>query len=112
MFVFIINWEGWFFGIKLAGWPAGILLFSKGIVSTLLVVLLLKNEGRRILWSSVSVGFLAFVFILPVFSSQRNMRTEAGWTVFWAELVILIIIPVILMVACLVMNHKNQAGAT
>lgn len=107
-FVFVINWEDWFFGIKLDGWPAGVALFSKGFVAALLVFLLLKDESRRILWSILSIGFLAFVFILPVFSRQRNMRNELGWTIFWAELIVLVVIPVILLIGYLIMNQKNK----
>lgn len=109
-FVFVINWEDWFFGIKLAGWPAGIFLFSKAIVSALLIFLLWKNEGRRILWSILAISFLAFVFILPVFSSQREMRSELGWTIFWAELIVLIIVPVILLLVYLVIDRSTRSN--
>ena len=110
-FVFVINWEDWFFGIKLDGWPAGIFLFSKAIVSALLIFLLLKNKGRRILWNILAISFIAVVFILPVFSSQRVMRSELGWTIFWIQLVIMIIIPIVLVVICLVVSGKNKNDA-
>jgi hypothetical protein len=109
-FVFVINWEDWFFGIKLDGWPAGIFLFSKAIVSALLIFLLLKNEGRRILWSILAICFLAFVFILPVFSSQRVMRSELGWTIFWAELIVLIIVPVILLLVYQIIDRSTRSN--
>jgi amino acid permease len=108
LFMFILNWEDWFFGIKLDGWPAGLYLFSKAFVAALLIYLLLKNESRSILWSTLSIVFFAVVFILPVFSSQRNMRNELGWTIFWAELVIMIIIPVILLIIYLNVNRKYK----
>jgi len=108
LFMFIINWEDWFFGIKLDGWTAGLYLFSKGFVAALLVYLLLKHESRRILWSILSIVFFAFVFILPVFSSQRNMRSELGWTIFWAELVVLIIIPIILLIVYLIASRTKE----
>jgi hypothetical protein len=109
-FAFTINWEDWFFGIKLDGWPAGVALFLKGFVAALLIFLLLKDEIRSILWSILSIGFLAFVFILPVFSSQRSMRNELGWTIFWAELVVLIVIPVILLIGYLIVRRKKKVG--
>jgi ABC-type glycerol-3-phosphate transport system permease component len=98
LFMFIINWEDWFFGIKLDGWPAGLYLFLKVVVAALLAYLLVKHENKRILWSILSIVFFAFVFILPVFSSQRNLRDELSWMIFWIEFVIMIIIPVILLV--------------
>jgi len=47
-------------------------------------------------------------FILPVFSSQRNLRSGFGWTVFWIELVVLIIIPVIFLVISFAVNRMNR----
>ena len=108
LFMFIINWEDLFFGIKLDGWPAGLYLFSKVMVAALLAFLLVKRESKRILWSIISIFFLAFVFVLPVFSSQQNLRNELGWTIFWIELVIMIIIPVILVIVYLVADRANR----
>jgi len=108
LFMFIINWEGWFFGIKLDGWLAGLYLFSKAVVAALLAYLLVKHENKRILWSIISIFFFAFVFILPVFSSQGNMRSELGWMIFWIEWVIMIIIPVILLIVVLTVNRKSK----
>lgn len=85
---------------------AGLYLFSKGFVAALLVYLLLKHESRRILWSILSIVFFAFVFILPVFTNQRNLQNEVGWMIFWVELVIMIIIPVILLMVNLIMNRR------
>ncbi|MDD5188546.1 MAG: hypothetical protein PHF57_10115 [Methanoregula sp.] len=47
LFAFIINWEDWFFGIKLDGLPAGIYLFSKAVVAALLAYLLLKCKTKQ-----------------------------------------------------------------
>ena len=107
LFIFIINWEDWFFGIKLDGWPAGLYLFSKVVVAALLAFLLVKRGSTRILWSILSIVFFAFVFILPVFSSQRNMRNELGWMIFWIEVILMIIIPVILLSAYLIADPEN-----
>lgn len=111
LFIFVINWEDWFFGIKLDGWLAGIYLFSKAVVAMLLAYLLLKSESKRIVWSILSIVFFAFVFVLPVFSSQRNLRSDLGWTIFWIELVVLIIIPFILLTIYMVMNRMNKEGS-
>lgn len=108
LFVFIINWEDWFFGIKLDG-PAGLYLFLKAVVAALLAHLLLKSWSKRIAWSTLSIFFFAFAFILPVFSSQRNLRSKPGWIIFWIELVVLIIIPSILITIYMVLNLMNKA---
>jgi len=112
LFMFIINWEDWFFGIKLDGWPAGLYLFLKVVVAALLAYLLLNHENKRVLWSILSIVFFAFVFILPVFSSQRGMRSELGWMIFWIECVIMIIIPVILLIMYLNVNRKYNEGCS
>ena len=110
LFMFIINWEDWFFGIKLDGLPAGLYLFSKVVIAALLAYLLVIHKNKRVLWSILSILFFAFVFVLPVFSRQRDMRSELGWTIFWIECVILLIIPVILLIVCLIANRKNRKG--
>ncbi len=112
LFMFIINWEDWFFGIKLDGWPAGLYLFLKVVVAALLAYLLLNHEKKRILWSILSIVFFAFVFILPVFSSQRDMRSELGWMIFWIECVIMLIIPVLLLIMYLYVNRKYNEGCS
>ena len=112
LFVFIINWEDRFFGIKLDGLPAGLYLFSKVVVAALLVYLFVKNENKRILWSILSIVFFAFVFILPVFTNQRNLHSELGWMIFWIKLVIMIIIPVILLLMYVIMSRTKQGCVT
>ncbi|MFA5212116.1 MAG: hypothetical protein WC406_02170 [Methanoregula sp.] len=112
LFVFIINWEDRFFGIKLDGLPAGLYLFSKVVVAALLVYLFVKNENKRILWSILSIVFFAFVFILPVFTNQRNLHSDLGWMIFWIKLVIMIIIPVILLLMYVIMSRTKQGGVT
>ncbi len=112
LFVFIINWEDWFFGIKLDGLPAGLYLFSKVVVAALLAYVLVKNKNTRILWSIISILFFAFVFILPVFTNQRNLHSELGWMIFWIKLVIMIIIPVILLIMYVIMSRTKQGGVT
>jgi len=60
LFAFIINWEDWFFGIKLDGLPAGIYLFSKAVVAALLAYLLLKYGTKQFLLSIASLFFFLF----------------------------------------------------
>ena len=108
LFVFTINWEDWFFGIKLDGWPAGIYLFLKAAVAALLIFFLVKDEKNRILWSALSIFFFAFVFILPVFSRQRNLITGLGWTIFWIEFVLLIVIPALLLAVSVMITRMEK----
>jgi hypothetical protein len=111
-FAFLINWEAWFFGIKLDGWPAGLYLAATALAAAGLIVLLLKYPDRSFAVCSASVLYFAFVYILPVFSRQRNMKIDFGWTIFWAELVLYIIIPsVILGVSAVLGRTKTGESA-
>jgi hypothetical protein len=109
LFAFIINWEDWFFGIKLDGWLAGIFLFSKAVVALVLTYILIMGKQKKVLTGVAAILFLAFVFILPVFSSQRNMRSELGWTIFWIECVIFLLIPSILLIIYFIVS-RNKPG--
>lgn len=42
LFVFILNWEDWFFGTKLDGAAAGLYLFAKWLISGVLAVALVR----------------------------------------------------------------------
>ncbi len=97
LFILTINQEDWFFGIKLDGWPAGLYLFAKAAVAAALILLLIRDAKNRAAWGLASVIFLSFVYILPVFSGQRNLKSDAGWTIFWAECVLFLVIPAILL---------------
>lgn len=110
LFIFTINWEDWFFGIKLDGWPAGLFLFAKAAAAAALALLLIRDARRRAAWGLASVIFLAFVFILPVFSSQRNLKSDPGWTIFWAECVLFLVIPGILLAIYAIAGRNMQEG--
>ncbi|MFA7694808.1 MAG: hypothetical protein WCX63_04660 [Methanoregula sp.] len=110
-FAFIINWEAWFFGIKLDGWPAGLYLFATALAATLLISLLLKYPGRSFMLCAVSVLYFVFVYILPVFSRQANLKSDLGWTVFWIELVLYIVIPSIVLGVYAILGRIKTGGS-
>jgi hypothetical protein len=112
LFVFTINWEDWFFGTKLDGWPAGLFLFAKAAGAAALALLLILDTKRRAAWGLASVFFFAFVFILPVFSGQRNMRSEPGWTIFWIECVLFLVIPGVLLAIYAIAGRDMPDGDT
>jgi len=110
-FVFVINWEDWFFGIKLDGWPAGLYLLSKAVIAALLVFLLVKDPKRRIVWDAMAVLFFAFVFILPVFTIQRNLKSSLGWAIFWIECVLFLLIPAVLIALWFIVDRNKPDNA-
>lgn len=111
-FAFLINWEAWFFGIKLDGWPAGLYLAATALAAIILVVLLLKFPERAFAICAASVAYFAFVNILPVFSRQRNMYSTPGWTVFWTELVLYLIIPSVALGICAILARTKKEDTT
>ncbi len=110
-FAFLINQEAWFFGIKLDGGPAGLYLSATALAAVFLIVLLLKYPDRSFPICAVSVLYFAFVYILPVFSRQRNLRSDFGWTVFWTELVLYIVIPSVILGICVILNRTKTGGS-
>jgi len=111
-FAFLINWEAWCFGIKLDGWPAGLYLFATALAAVLLVVLLLKYPHKSFAICATSVLYYTFVYILPVFSRQRNLKSDMGWTIFWIELVLYIVIPSVLLGIYAMLNRRKTGGST
>ncbi|HNX16782.1 MAG TPA: hypothetical protein PKM50_00475 [Methanoregula sp.] len=110
-FAFLINREAWFFGIKLDGWPAGLYLAATALAAAGLIILLLKYPDRSFAICSASVLYFAFVYIMPVFSRQRNMKSDPGWTVFWVELVLYIVIPSIILGVSAVLGRTKTGDA-
>jgi len=110
-FAFLINWEAWFFGIKLDGWPAGLYLAATALAAAGLIVLLLKYPHRSFAICIASVLYFAFVYILPVFSRQKNLKSDLGWTVFWIELVLYIVIPSVILGIYTMLNRTKTRGS-
>ena len=93
MFVFIINWEDWFFDVKLAGPAAGLFLAAKAAVAVFLVFLVTQYPDR---WKAVlptSIAYFGFLFV----NATVTYRTTAPGS-FPVLLAILVIIPGLLLV--------------
>ncbi|MFA5332237.1 MAG: hypothetical protein WC342_07650 [Methanoregula sp.] len=96
-FVFILNWEDGFFGIKLDGLPAGIYLFCKGFVAFLLAVLVLKYRKKVELVTVCTIVYFAYL-IWPVLYAVQVIPTFLGTLMYLAQFWLGIGIPVILLV--------------
>ena len=62
LFAFVINWETWFFGTKLDGFPAGIALGATWLVAALLAAALIKFPRME----PVTRGIDGGLFWIPV----------------------------------------------
>jgi hypothetical protein len=75
-FVFCINWEDWFFGIKLDGLPAGIWLFGK-MASAVVIMYLMAHYPKYRRWSVLSVfAYYGFLCLDSFVTIRRNTQ---GW---------------------------------
>jgi hypothetical protein len=84
-FVFIINWEDWFFDVKLAGPAAGLFLAAKAGGAVILVFLVTQYPA--------SIAYFGFLFV----NATVTYQTTAPGS-FPVLLAVLVIIPVFLLV--------------
>jgi hypothetical protein len=92
-FVFIINWEDWFFNVKLAGPAAGLFLAAKAAGAVILVFLVTQYPDR---WKAVLPASIAYFGFLFVNATVTYQTTAPGS--FPVLLAVLVIIPVLLLV--------------
>lgn len=93
LFVFVINWEDWFFGIKLDGLAAGLYLLVKGICAAALGILLLVYTRNTTLIAGFAAIYFGYLFVDSAVTVQR---LTTGF--FSAFLLVLFLIPVIYLI--------------
>ncbi|MDD1715447.1 MAG: hypothetical protein LUQ01_00460 [Methanolinea sp.] len=71
-FVFVINWEDRFFGIKLDGLPAGLYLLAKWLIAGALAVTLIKNPRYSLHLAAVAGMFYGWLLVDSSITIQRN----------------------------------------
>jgi hypothetical protein len=95
-FIFVINWEVWFFGIKLDGFPAGMLLFTKFMITIILAFLLVKYPEKIVIIAGMSLFFFGFSCIDSAVTIQKNTSGQE----FFATLpAILILVPATILIS-------------
>jgi hypothetical protein len=104
-FVFIINWETRFFGVKLDGNPAGLVLIIEAIIPLVFFGILCfqKNKTVQNLLILLAILFSAFFFILNgcirllrgVFDysncSNLNLMSPVIFIFIWIPVILLIV---------------------
>jgi len=81
LFVFTLNWETWFFGMKMDGLYAGIILFIYFLGSASFVYLLIKYPQKIAVIALVSIFFFSFIFIDSAVTVQElsgGLRSYSG----------------------------------
>jgi hypothetical protein len=109
MFVFIINWEDWFFGTRLAGPLAGLSLFAKAAVAFILTFLLVQYPRYRTAGIVAAVAYFGFLFLDSSVTIQQN---TAGQQPFSALFALFLAIPALLLILTLVTGKPDSGYDT
>lgn len=94
-FVFVINWETWFFGIKLDGLSAGVFLFARAAVAVLLAYVVIRYPGKTFLTSIMAALYFGFLFIDSAWTIQRNTH---GQQLFSGMMAFFLVVPLVLII--------------
>lgn len=99
LFAFTINWEAYFFGMKIDGMNAGIILFMYFFISTVLAYLLFMFRQRIVIIAFLSVIFFGFKFIESAETIQELSNGLSSYNGFMA---IFMITPLFVLVGHLI----------
>jgi hypothetical protein len=94
-FVFVINWEAFFFGVRLAGPMAGMVLGIKSLVPAILAFILIRHPQTLMKVAFVSVAFFGFFFLDSSVTIQMNTR---GRVMFGIVPLVGVLIPAIVVI--------------
>lgn len=97
-FVFVINWEDWFFGTKLAGPLAGAFLSGKAAVAFILIFLLVQYPRQRFAWTFAAIAYFGILFVSSSVTIRYNTGGGTPFSVFYA---VLLAIPALLLISTL-----------
>ncbi|MCK9630103.1 MAG: hypothetical protein M0R30_00525 [Methanoregula sp.] len=107
LFVFILNWEDWFFTIKLDGLPAGLFLLARALGAGALAGLIVQYPKHTTLFAGISVVYFGFIFLNSAFTIQKN---TGGQSLFSPVLAGFLIVAVAFFVFRLVTAKGSSAG--
>ena len=88
-FMFVINWECWFFGMKMDGFYAGVLLFTYCLIASSLAYLLIRYPQKIALIAGLSIFFFGFIFIDSAVTIQELSGGQKLFSTFPAMLVLI-----------------------
>jgi hypothetical protein len=80
LFIFVINWETWFFGIKLEGLPAGIALGATWLTAALLAAAFVLFPRMNRLLGGLTVVYFGFLFVNSSMTIQRVSYSHQGFS--------------------------------
>ena len=108
-FVFIINWEDWFFGIKLAGLSAGMYLLAKAVTAIVLTILLVQFPRYKKVITLMAVAYFGFILFSSAVTIQKN---TGGQKLFSTELAIFFLIPILYFFVMILTSRPDKDEET
>ena len=102
-FLFVINWETWFFGTKLDGLPAGLLLLIRFLIPAVLALLLIRYPDRILPVAVFALVFYGFFFIDSSVTIQRN---TGGTELFGIRPLVSVLIPAVVVIGHLLVVRR------
>jgi hypothetical protein len=105
LFVFLINWEDWVFGVKLDGLPAGLALLARALSAGVLAGLFWKYPRHVRAVAALTVLYFGFLFADSAVTIQI---LTGGRSLFSPVLGLLLSIPVMFLVIDMVVVHCGK----
>lgn len=99
LFVFILNWEAWFFGMKMDGADAGTILFTYFFIPGILAYLLFRYPQKVSLIALLSVLFFSFKFID---SSVTIQGLSGGVNLYSGFMATMMVVPLVVLIGHLI----------
>ncbi|WP_292369414.1 hypothetical protein [Methanoregula sp. UBA64] len=107
LFIFVINWETWFFGIKLDGLPAGIALGATWLTAALLAAAFVLFPRRDRLTGGLAVIYFGFLFVNSSMKIQRGSYSFQG---FSAVLAAFLLISIAFFIIAIIKGHLDKTS--
>ena len=104
MFIFTINWEDWFFGIKLDGLPAGLYLLGKGLATAALAYLMIRYPRQTPLLAGMTFVFFCYLFLDSAATIQKLTYGRQSFSVLQG---VFVIIPLVFLIVHRITKHRN-----
>jgi hypothetical protein len=104
-FVFIINQEDWFFGMKLDGPMAGLYLFAKGLGAAAIAVILAQFPRFQKAGAIAGIGYFGLMFFDSAVTIQKNTYGRESFSLLLA---LLLLVPVLLLITQLLIPSPGQ----
>lgn len=111
-FVFIINWEDWFFGTKIAGLSAGIYLLAKSVTAIVLTVLLVQFPNHKKVITLAAVAYCGFILYSSAVTIQKNTGGRQSFSIVLAIFFLVPVLYFILTVLASRWDWGQENGST